>query len=891
MQDTPYPQSSKSEDDCRGRRIFVSGNAKHRSTRLSKLYPEKTLEKDLIHEIHGSFILLTIPKLDPVEYQIEVELAETEFDAPNKRLFRIDCPWSLNLENIDVFQKSGGFGRSHTIKGRVRHGSDLIDGPFIIKLIGQKSNAVFTSVHLKDLEGNCVACLHANELVDLDLNAEDQIPDVTEEPIYQSPEYSTDERVIDLISRMSLKEKVAQLHNDPPAIQRLGVPAYDYWNECLHGVARAGEATVFPQAIGLAATWNAPLIKRIGDAISDEARAKHQQSLRDQDYGRYHGLTFWTPNINIFRDPRWGRGQETYGEDPFLTSRIAVSFIQGLQGEDEENPKALACAKHFAVHSGPESERHWFDANPSRKDLFDTYLPQFEAAVKEANVGILMSAYNAVYGESACSSHFLLTELLREKWGFQGHVVSDCNGLRDIYAHHNNASTPEEATVRALQAGCDLECGRLYYSREKAALSGLLPEADVDRALFRVLKSRFLLGDFDPPETLVYSGIPMSVVNSPEHQELALEAARESIVLLKNDGILPVDTRKINRIAVIGPNADSRTMLHGNYNGTPKNPVSILKGIQNRAGQDVLIDYGMGCPHAVDNQSPQEIEPACDDAIKAARAADLVVFAGGITAGLEGEQSDVKIDGFAKGDRTRIELPPVQSELLKRIHETGTPTLIVNCSGSAIALPWEDEHAAAIIQAWYPGESGGNAVADVIFGNCNPSGRLPVTFYRSTEDLPDFSDYSMYNRTYRFFEGDPLYAFGHGLSYSKFQYQSPKLKQSAILFGEDLRLQFEIANRSDRHGAEVAQVYLVNETEEDPHAFKRRLVGFERVEIRAGETVEVRMTISSNALREWIDEEDNYGLKAGDYALEVSAASDDCRLRLPISVLEPIAVI
>ena len=581
--------------------------------------------------------------------------------------------------------------------------------------------------------------------------------------IWKDVSQPIDARVIDLVSRLSLAEKVQQMRNDAPAIPRLGVPAFNYWNEALHGVGRAGVATVFPQAIGMAATWDAGLVRAEGDVISTEGRAKFHESLRQNNGNslQYFGLTYWSPNINIFRDPRWGRGQETYGEDTFLTGTMGVAFIRGIQGDDPNYLKAVACGKHFAVHSGPEFSRHRFDAEPSDRDLYETYLPHFEMAVREGHVGGFMGAYNADYGKPACANSFLLTELLRQKWGFDGYVVSDCGAINDIRTLDKSARTPPLAAAAAVRAGCDLCCGGEYNALAKAVEGGLVSEVEIDKAIGYVLKTRFRLGLFDPQDKVPYSKIAISQNDSPEHRQLALQAALESIVLLKNDGVLPLNCKKLKRVAVIGANADNVPMLFGNYNGTNEHPVTILAGIRAVVGANVEVIYEQGCPLVANKEDVEKIAAeSFPRAIEAAKISDVVIYIGGINAALEGEEGDgATTEGFRAGDRTRIELPVVQSELLKALYATGKPVVFVNCSGSAVAFPWEAENLPAILQAWYPGEQGGRAVADVLFGEANPAGRLPVTFYQSTADLPDFSDYSMSNRTYRYFSGKPLFAF------------------------------------------------------------------------------------------------------------------------------------
>jgi beta-glucosidase len=704
---------------------------------------------------------------------------------------------------------------------------------------------------------------------------------------WKDPALPVETRVKDLVRRLSLSEKVSQIRNRAPAIPRLGVPAYDYWNECLHGVARSGAATVFPQAIGMAATWDLSLMHQVADTIATEARAKHNEYARthDGDSARYYGLTFWTPNINIFRDPRWGRGQETYGEDPFLTARLAVAFIRGLQGDDPKYIKAMACAKHFAVHSGPEPERHRFNAVPPERDLYETYLPHFEAAVREGRVGAVMGAYNSVDGEPACSNPFLLTDLLRRQWGFTGHVVSDCGAIYDIFANHKTVGTPEQAAARAVKAGCDLCCGTDYNSLTRAVGEGLVTEQEIDTAVGRLLEARFRLGLFDPPAGVPYAQIPFSENDSPEHAALALRMARESIVLLKNNGLLPLDRARIKRIAVIGTNAGSVPLLLGNYNGTPSHPITILDGIKSVAGTNIEVIYDPGCPLAL----RKDLTNAPDTTswtrtVEAARSADVVLYVGGINSRLEGEEMPVDFDGFSGGDRTRIELPAVQTALVKALQAAGKPVVFVNCSGSAMAMPWEAENLPAIVQAWYPGEAGGRAVAEILFGNINPSGRLPVTFYRSTGDLPAFDDYSMSNRTYRYFNGQPLFAFGHGLTYTRFNYRDAALDATDVSPGGALKLTFLLANTGSGDGDEVAQVYFrhVNSALPQP---KLALCAFARLHLPEGNTARLSLEIPAERFRYWDTANKRYAVEPGDYELLLGAASDDIRARLPFRVV------
>jgi beta-glucosidase len=666
----------------------------------------------------------------------------------------------------------------------------------------------------------------------------------------------------------------------------LGVPAYNYWNEALHGVARAGTATVFPQAIGMAATWDTALIHDEGDVIATEARAKDNdyRQHHDGDSAEYFGLTFWSPNINIFRDPRWGRGQETYGEDPFLTGKLGAAFIRGLQGDDTNYFKAMACAKHFAVHSGPESKRHVFDAEPPERDLYETYLPQFEMAVREGHVGGFMGAYNSVFGKPACASPFLLTDLLRNQWGFDGYIVSDCGAIRDIDANHKFVATPEEAAAAAVKAGCDICCGGDYNALAKAVQKGLISTQEIDAAAGRAFKTRFRLGLFDPAEKVPWSNIGLDQNDTPAHEALALKVAEESIVLLKNDGVLPLDRSKVKHIAVIGMNADSTAMLVGNYNGTPARPVSILDGIKKIAGPDVTVTFSRGCPLAVQPGEASD-QKMIDTAVASAQTADAVIYVGGISAKFEGEENSRAndFDGFHGGDRTRIELPAVQTELLEALHATGKPVVFVNCSGSAIAMPWEAENLPAILQAWYPGEQGGHAVAEVLFGDANPAGRLPVTFYRATGDLPDFEDYSMSNRTYRYFSGKPLFAFGHGLSYTKFTYIKPKLAKSKFAPTDTINVSFNLKNAGARDGDEVAQVYFRHVKSAVPQA-QLALCAFARVHLEHGQTARVTVSIPAAQLRFWDVANKQYVVEPGEYELLIGAASDDISLRVPLKI-------
>jgi beta-glucosidase len=828
-------------------------------------------------------------------------------------------------------------------------------------------------------------------------------------PPYLDPAQPLDTRIRDLTSRMTLAEKASMMENTTPGVPRLGIPKYNWWSEALHGVANAGVATVFPQAIGLAAMWDAPLQFQIAHVIGVEARAKFNGYAGTAAEGTlFHGLTFWSPNINIFRDPRWGRGQETYGEDPFLTSQLGVAFVRGLQGDDPHYLQAAACEKHFAVHSGPEPLRHGFDATPPAADLYETYLPAFEALVREGHVAGAMTAYNSL-DDTPCSINPLLYSLLA-KWGFDGYVTSDCGSVGDLIHSYARAADEAEAEALVLKAGMNVTCGSEAPGIVQAVQRGLLTEAEVDRQLAPLLRTMFRLGFFDPKDRVPYNAIPPSENDTPEHAALALRAAQESIVLLKNDGVLPLDPRTLHRLAVIGPNATSVPVLVGNYNGTPSAPVTILAGLQAALGPGVRIDYAHGCDYAtiavperpvasswyeghyfanrdlagapvatrwdrpirlevgapkapglppdvpdhdisvrwtgdllttlggeyhltvrgrggfrlilggdtvidswtpaadqrgverqvtvtrrlaenasvpltleyVQGDGPASIAldwstPPADagiaDALAKAKDADAIVFVGGISAQLEGEEMEVPYKGFAGGDRERIELPPLQQRLLEKLHAMGKPIVFVCLSGSAIAMPWEDQHLDAIVQAWYPGEAGGTAVADVLLGRYNPAGRLPVTFYRATSDLPPFTDYRMANRTYRYFKGRPLYPFGFGLSYTTFRYANLRVTPGA---GTTLSVAVDVTNTGGRDGDEVVQIYAVPPAASHPRE-REALCGFSRVHLAHGETRTVNITVPAVALRRWNTEKQAYFIPSGQWTIRAGASSADIR--------------
>ncbi len=780
---------------------------------------------------------------------------------------------------------------------------------------------------------------------------------------YRNLDLPAEKRAADLVSQMTLDEKVLQMQNAAPALPRLNIPAYDWWNEALHGVARAGQATVFPQAIGLAATFDTALMNRIAQTISTEARAKYNEAIRNNNHARYFGLTFWSPNINIFRDPRWGRGQETYGEDPYLTGRMAVAFIKGMQGDDPHYFKVIATAKHYAVHSGPETSRHQFDVKPSERDLNDTYLPAFRASIMEGKADSVMCAYNAVDGVPACANTDLLQKHLKTDWGFQGYVVSDCGAISDIYRGHKYKPNAAEASAVAVKAGTDLTCGNEYRALLEAVKNGLITEAEIDRSLERLFTARFKLGMFDPPERVPFSKIPYSEVDSAEHRRVALDAARSAIVLLKNENeTLPVKP-SVRRIAVIGPSADDPVALLGNYNGFSSHHVAPLEGLEKQFAGKAEIRYSLGATYTPQSPSllpesaltppngtgrgvlaeyfdnaemqgtpktshveprpylampqaglsvrwtgtlrppvtgeysftisggfrtpatrlfldekevlpasprlqleaghayPLRVEfrpqgpangaqiswippapPLLEAAVEAVKQSDLAVAFVGLNPNLEGEEMRVSIPGFAGGDRTNLELPELQEKLVEAAIATGKPVVVVLTSGSALAANYPAAHAAAMLELWYGGEEAGTAIAETLAGTNNPSGRLPVTFYRSVDQIPPFDDYSMNGRTYRYFKGEALYGFGFGLSYSSFQYTGLRAQRTSRGGTVTVR----VRNTSKRDGDEIVQLYVGGD--DAPEAAIRQLRGFQRVHLRGGETREVQFALDGEAL-------------------------------------------
>ncbi len=706
----------------------------------------------------------------------------------------------------------------------------------------------------------------------------------SDSPVYLDLTRPIEERVEDLVSRMTLEEKVSQMNSEAPAIKRLGIPKYNWWNEALHGVARAGLATVFPQVIGLAATWNTDLIHQMAGVISDEGRAKYHESARQGVRDLYTGLTFFCPNINIFRDPRWGRGQETYGEDPYLTSRLAVSLIQGLQGDDPQYLKTVATPKHFAVHSGPEKSRHYFNAVVSQRDLRMTYLPAFQACITEAKAYSIMGAYNQVNGEASCASPTLLQKILRGEWGFDGYVVSDCGAIDDIYANHMLAKSEAEAAAMAVKAGCDLECGCTYgipcdYGNlRKAVDKGLLSAEDIDRSVKRLFMARFRLGMFDPDDQVAYAQIPFSVVDSVDHKKLALEVARQSLVLLKNENnLLPLDKDKITSIAVIGPNADNTLVLTGNYMGEPSSPVSVLAGIKALVAPGTRAIYARGCEIVGSSQD------GFKEAVQAAKSSQVAVVVLGLSQQLEGEagQQEGNPPGItSSGDRLILDLTPVQEELLKAIYNTGKPVILVLLNGSALSINWADSHIPAILEAWYPGQAGGTAVAEALFGLTNPGGRLPVTFYQSSSDLPPFDDYSMENRTYRYFSGRPLYSFGYGLSYTTFTYRNLQVKPVDVKSGDPVSVQVEVENTGRVEGDEVVQLYLKDVQASLPVP-RLQLQGFSRIHLQPGEKRTLQFSLTGDQMS-FADESGNWVLEPGEFQLWVGGRQPD-----PESVSQP----
>lgn len=693
---------------------------------------------------------------------------------------------------------------------------------------------------------------------------------------YQNTSLPPEERAADLVQRLTLEEKVSLMQNNSSAVPRLGIKPYNWWNEALHGVARNGRATVFPQAIGMGAAFNDSLLHVVFTAVSDEARAKNHIARRNSSYKIYQGLTFWTPNINIFRDPRWGRGQETYGEDPYLTSQLGMAVVRGLQGpEDSQYDKAHACAKHYAVHSGPEWNRHSFNAEDiDPRDLWETYLPAFKDLVQKAGVKEVMCAYNRFEGSPCCNSDRLLMQILRDEWGYEGLVVSDCGAIYDFFeeGRHGTHKDKADASSAAVLSGTDLECGDAYKSLADAVRQGKIKEEDLDRSVARLLKARFELGEMD--ETTPWDTISDSVVNCRIHQVLALRMARESMTLLQNkNSLLPLKAGMT--VALVGPNANDSVMQWGNYNGFPSHTVTLLEALRKRLPEEQLI-YVPGALYVegfVPKYKKEEMEQTkpldAASLLKQVDHADVVIFAGGISPLLEGEEMKVNVQGFKGGDRTDIELPAIQRQLLKALKAAGKKVVFVNFSGSAVGLEPETQTCDAILQAWHPGEAGGTAVADVLYGDYNPAGRLPVTFYKNVGQLPDYEDYSMKGRTYRYFEGTPLFPFGHGLSYTTFAYGKAEVKDGCLLV--------PVTNTGSMDGDEVVQLYL--NRPDDANGPRKTLRAFKRVHIPAGATRTVSLPLTEETFNWWDTATNTVHPLKGSYKLLYGGSSDDRALQ------------
>ncbi len=682
------------------------------------------------------------------------------------------------------------------------------------------------------------------------------------------------ERAAALVAKMTLEEKVSQTLYNAPAIERLGISAYNWWNEALHGVARAGTATVFPQAIGVAASFDEELVGKMAEVIATEARAKYNVQKKAEDRDIYKGLTFWSPNVNIFRDPRWGRGQETYGEDPYLSGRLGVRFVKGLQEEKEGFIKAAACAKHFAVHSGPEKQRHSFDARVSRQDLYETYLPAFKACVQEAGVEAVMGAYNRTNGEPCCGSKTLLIDILRKEWGFEGHVVSDCWAINDFHAHHKITKTPLESAAMAMSNGCDVNCGCMFPNLRDAVKGGYVEEARLDEAVTNLMECRMKLGMFEEEGTVPFDVIGYEQVDTAENKSLNLEISRKSLVLLKNqDNLLPLDLTGIKSIGVIGPNADSRKALVGNYEGTASRYVTVLEGIEDYVGERARVYYSEGCHLyqdrtsnlAQENDRMSEVKAVCS-------VSDVIVAVLGLDSSVEGEEGDTGNE-FASGDKLDLKFPGLQSEILRAAYESGKPVILVSMTGSAMELDWEDSHIPAIIQAWYPGAAGGRAVAELIFGAYSPEGKLPVTFYRTTQELPDFTDYAMKDRTYRYMKQEALYPFGFGLSYTSFEMKGTEADSDRVTAKGEVTIRTSIKNTGVMESGETIQVYVKALREGTPNA---QLKGLKKVHLQPGEEKQVEITLKSQAFGLY-NVEGEFLVEKGEYAVYVGMQQPDAR--------------
>lgn len=666
---------------------------------------------------------------------------------------------------------------------------------------------------------------------------------------FRNPDLPLETRINDLIARLTLEEKVLLMKHASPAVPRLGIPAYNWWNEALHGVARTKEkVTVFPQAIGMAATFDTEALQQMGDMAASEGRALFNEDLKNGKTGDiYRGLTYWTPNVNIFRDPRWGRGQETYGEDPYLSGKMGSAIVRGLEGNDARYLKAVACAKHYAVHSGPEHNRHSYDAHVSMYDLWDTYLPAFRELVTKAKVHGVMCAYNRLEGKPCCGHDELLQDILRNQWKFDGYVTSDCWAVSDFAQYHKTHSNDTEAVVDAVLAGTDLECGNLYQKLQQGVEKGLIAERDINVSLTRLFEILFKIGMFDPADQVPYASIGREVIECDAHKKHAYEMARKSMVLLKNNkNVLPLNASKIKRIALVGPNMNDEHTLLANYFGTPSEIITPYKSLRKRFGDNIVIDTISG----VGVVSKLEGAPSFAQVAAQAKKADVIIFVSGINADYEGEAGDAGAAGyagFASGDRTTMKLPPVQTELMKELKKTGRPLILVNMSGSVMSFDWESQGADAILQAWYGGQAGGDAIMDVLFGDYNPSGRMPLTTYMNDEDLPAFEDYSMANRTYRYFKGDVRYPFGYGLSYTSFAY-APLATGLTVQTGEPIQLTATVTNTGKREGDEVVQLYVSHPQNGNTRVPLRALKGFGRVSLQKGESKTITFTLTPEEL-------------------------------------------
>lgn len=696
------------------------------------------------------------------------------------------------------------------------------------------------------------------------------MPNPTPQPIFLDVNQPITARVTDLLSRMTIEEKISQMRNAASAIPHLGIAAYDYWSECLHGVARNGRATVFPQAIGMAATWDPDLIYQIASAISDEGRAKYHEALRRNKQNIiYQGITFWSPNVNIFRDPRWGRGQETWGEDPFFTGEMGTAFVKGLQGDHPKYMKTAACAKHYAVHSGPEKDRHTFNAIVSKRELYDTYLPAFQKLVVDAKVEAVMGAYNRILGEPCCASKLLLEDILREEWGFEGHVVSDCGALSDIHKNHKTTSDGAETAALALKRGCDIGCDCAYYDHLQEALDrGLVTEADIDVALARTIGTRFKLGMFDPDEMVPYASIPMSVVGCEKHQELAYTAALESVVLLKNrNNILPIKD-DVRTMLVVGPTAANIEVLLGNYYGISDSFTTLLEGLISRAPEGMQVEYRAGSTLA------QPATGTLGWSVFQAASSDITIACMGLSPQLEGEEGDAILSG-QNGDRTSISLPANQVDYLKQIASGGAKIVLVLTGGSPVELGELEDMVEAIVWVWYPGQEGGKAVADILFGKVSPAGKLPLTFPKNLGQLPPFEDYSMADRTYRYTTQEPLFPFGFGLSYSSFNYSNLAVSRAVIRSGESLSADVTVSNIGKVNADEVVQVYL-SDLEASVDVPIHKLIAFKRVQLAAGEKKVLSFTISPEMMQ-IVDNDGKLILEPGKFRLAIGGCSPSQR--------------